>query len=132
MIKNRHYKNSLNEELSKVKSMMKYLNEDYVFDDEDAPIEGDYDEEMPEEEPQEDIRHYHGNENKPQEKEENNDMNLSKGDQRIAKIREVALDGLQEYAEDVDSEAYQFYKKIWLLADKAVSEKESASNGGGN
>lgn len=82
----------------------------------------------------EDIRHYRGNEgeqmNMPQE-EQNTDMNLSKSDERIAQIREIALDGLQDYAEDVDCEAYQFYKKIWLMCDKAVSEKDSASNGGG-
>ena len=56
-------------------------------------------------------------------------QDLSKQDERIAKIREIALEGLQDYCEDVDSESYQFYKKIWLMCDKAVSEKDSASNG---
>jgi hypothetical protein len=67
----------------------------------------------------------------PDEEQENRDMDLSKTDERIASIREIALDGLQDYAHDVDCEAYQFYKKIWLMCDKAVSEKESASGGGG-
>ena len=37
----------------------------------------------------------------------------------------------EDYAHDVDGEAYQFYKKIWLMCDKAVSEKDSASGNGG-
>lgn len=58
-----------------------------------------------------------------------NGQDLSQQDDRIARIREVALEGLQEYAENVDSELYQFYKKIWLMCDKAVSEKDNASVG---
>jgi hypothetical protein len=57
------------------------------------------------------------------------DENLAKSDERIASIREIALEGLQDYAHDVDSEAYQFYKKIWLMCDKAVSEKDSVGEG---
>ncbi len=40
-----------------------------------------------------------------------NGQDLSQQDDRIARIREVALEGLQEYAENVDSELYQFYKE---------------------
>lgn len=53
---------------------------------------------------------------------ESND--LSKQDDKINQIREISLQGLQEYAENVDSPMYQFYKKVWLMCDKAVSEKE--------
>ena len=52
------------------------------------------------------------------------DMDLSKQDDKISQIREIALQGLQEYAEDVDSPLYEFYKKVWLMCDKAVSEKK--------
>ena len=38
----------------------------------------------------------------------------------------VALDGIQEYADDVDSEEYDFFKKIWLMCDKVCSEKDNA------
>lgn len=65
----------------------------------------------------------------PEEEEVPQDENIARGDERIAKIREVALEGLQDYAHDVDSEQYQFYKKIWLACDKAVSEKESVGEG---
>ena len=59
---------------------------------------------------------YRGDEDKQlhQHEDEKTDMNLSKSDERIAQIREIALNGLQDYANDVDCEAYQFYKKIWL------------------
>ena len=56
------------------------------------------------------------------EDEEPLDGQLS-GDEKISQIREIALQGLQEYANDVDTEAYQLYKKIWLMCDKAFSEK---------
>jgi hypothetical protein len=54
--------------------------------------------------------------------------NIAKKDERITKIREIALQGLQDYAHNVDTEQYQFYKKIWLMCDKAVSEKESVGS----
>lgn len=67
----------------------------------------------------------------PQEQyeEEPHEENIARGDERISRIREVALEGLQDYAHDVDSEQYQFYKKIWLMCDKAVSEKDSVGEG---
>lgn len=55
---------------------------------------------------------------------EEEDMDLSKQDEKISQIREIALQGLQEYAENVDSPVYEFYKKVWLMCDKAVSEKK--------
>lgn len=96
----------------------KILQEAFDFSDE----EQFNDEEIP---AQEEFEGEEGN-------AQNDDMNgqdLSQQDDRIARIREVALEGLQEYAENVDSELYQFYKKIWLMCDKAVSEKDNASVG---
>ena len=96
----------------------KILQESFDFSDE----EQFNDEEIP---AQEEFEGEEGN-------AQNDDMNgqdLSQQDDRIARIREVALEGLQEYAENVDSELYQFYKKIWLMCDKAVSEKDNASVG---
>lgn len=121
----------LNEALNQFNLASKILKEDYGMGPE-MDYEGG-EEQMMQQSNAPDIAHYRGNEGEqpqPQE-EENTDMNLSKSDERIAQIREIALDGLQDYAQDVDCEAYQFYKKIWLMCDKAVSEKDSASNGGG-
>jgi hypothetical protein len=119
-------KDSIKEALDTLNLSQRLLKEDFGYG---APMGYEAEEqEMPQ-----DISHYRGNEGVQQQvpqEEENTDMNLSKSDERIAQIREIALNGLQDYAQDVDSEAYQFYKKIWLMCDKAVSEKESASSGG--
>jgi len=100
---------SLNEAKEQMNLANRILKEDYGFGGE-YPQEG-----MPEGQYQEEMM--------PQEE------NLAQSDERIARIREVALEGLQDYAHDVDSEAYQFYKKIWLMCDKAVSEKDSVGEG---
>lgn len=119
--------NKLNEALNQFSLASKILKEDYGM----SPDMGYDEEQMAGPEGGEDIAHYRGNEGEEQQpqEEQNTDMNLSKSDERIAQIREIALNGLQDYAQDVDCEAYQFYKKIWLMCDKAVSEKDSASNG---
>ena len=119
--------NKLNEALNQFSLASKILKEDYGM----APGMGYDEKQITGPEGSEDIAHYRGNEGEEQQpqEEQNTDMNLSKSDERIAQIREIALNGLQDYAQDVDCEAYQFYKKIWLMCDKAVSEKDSASNG---
>ena len=104
---------SVNNFLKELEQTSKYLTEAYIFDG-DEPMQG---EDMP--------MDYDAQGEDP----EATDRDISREDNRIAKIREVALDGLQQYADDVDGELYQFYKKIWLMCDKAVSEKDSASNG---
>ena len=119
--------NKLNEALNQFSLASKILKEDYGM----APDMGYDERQITGPEGSEGIAHYRGNEGEEQhsQEEQNTDMNLSKSDERIAQIREIALNGLQDYAQDVDCEAYQFYKKIWLMCDKAVSEKDSASNG---
>ncbi len=44
--------------------------------------------------------------------------------EKIDQIRQLAIEGLQEYANDVDSEIYMFFKKIFLECDKVRSNKE--------
>lgn len=46
----------------------------------------------------------------------------------INQIRTLALQGIQQYSEDVDSEEYDFYKKVWLMCDKTMSQKDSVKN----
>lgn len=101
--------NKLNEAQEHLNMANKILKEDYGLG---------YDE-MPNNVPQEQYP----------EDEEPHEENIARGDERISRIREVALEGLQDYARNVDSEQYQFYKKIWLMCDKAVSEKDSVGNG---
>lgn len=47
---------------------------------------------------------------------------------RINEIRKIALEGIQAYADNVDSEEYDFFKKIWLMCDKVQSEKETSKD----
>lgn len=109
--------NFITRTLQSLNESAKILKEAYDFDEEEYQSE--------EMEPQDEFNEV---EHVRDEKELNGE-DLSQQDDRIARIREVALEGLQEYAEDVDSELYQFYKKIWLMCDKAVSEKDNASVG---
>lgn len=109
--------NFITRTLQSLNESAKILKEAYDFDEEEYQGE--------EMEPQDEFNEV---EHVRDEKELNGE-DLSQQDDRIARIREVALEGLQEYAEDVDFELYQFYKKIWLMCDKAVSEKDNASVG---
>lgn len=100
--------------INEIKGLEKLLKESYNFEDEG----GEYSEDE-----------MIGDETSGNDETLGNDDNmgndLSQKDDRIARIREVALEGLQEYAEDVDSDFYQFFKKIWLMCDKAVSDRET-------
>lgn len=100
--------------LRELKKSTEILKEAYDFDQRDEELEQDS-EINPEDE------YIDG--------KEMDGQDLSQQDDRIARIREVALEGLQEYADKVDSEIYQFYKKIWLMCDKAVSEKDNSTVG---
>lgn len=88
---------NLNKTLNEIKSLNKVMKEAYVFDEDyDAYDEDSY---MEEEAP------------------------MSQNDDRINQIRTIALDGIQEYAQDVDSKEYDFFKKIWMMCDKVCSDK---------
>lgn len=45
-------------------------------------------------------------------------------DKRINQIRVIALEGIQEFADDVNSEQYEFFKKVWLMCDKVYESGE--------
>lgn len=96
----------IKEELSK---FAKLLNESYVFDDETS--------EYSEEDMMDDM---------PDEEIDNGMMS----DDKINQIRMLALDGIQDYADNVDSEEYDFFKKIWLMCDKVCSSKENSKTDG--
>jgi hypothetical protein len=42
----------------------------------------------------------------------------------INNIRELTLQGIQAYAQDVQNPRYDLLKKIWLLCDKCLSEED--------
>lgn len=85
----------------------KLIKESYAFDEDSAS----YDEnEMVDEYPEERYNE------------------TMKTDDKISQIRAIALEGIQAYADDVDSEEYDFFKKIWLMCDKVCSEKETSKD----
>ena len=49
-----------------------------------------------------------------------------KAKELINKMRAMALDGVRELADHSDSEEYQFFKKVWDMADKAQDPKRKA------
>lgn len=85
------------------------LKESYVFDGEEP---------MPQEEmiPQEGM-----------EGEEVNAIDVA--DENINQIRELALSGIQEYSNDVESEEYNIFKRIWMECDKYYSNKNKELEG---
>ena len=99
---------NMREMIDEVNRLSKLLKESYIFDQE---------EEIPMEEPM-------GDEMMGAEEE----MPMNQTEDKVNQIRALALEGIQDFAEQVDSEEYQFYKKVWMLCDKMCSEKEKMSD----
>ena len=98
-------KMNMREMIDEVKKLSQLLQESYIFDEVD---------EVPSEEPMDDY-----------------DMEgapMNQTEDKVNQIRTLALDGIQEYAEEVDSEEYQFFKKVWMMCDKVCSEKDKMDN----
>lgn len=55
-------------------------------------------------------------------------LDINDGKEYVDAIRQSALKGIQVFAQDVDSPSYQFFKKVFMLADKVLSEKEGESS----
>ena len=102
-------RNNLKDTLKEIDEISKLLKESYVFEDEPqmAPEEG-----MPingEMSPEEQMM---------------GEPDMMATDKRIDQIRMIALEGIQEFADDVESEQYQFFKKVWLMCDKVYESGE--------
>lgn len=101
MVKNMNIKETINE----IENLSKLLKESYVFDDiDDQDIQYEEDEELIDEPVVNDV----------------------KSCDKINQIRSLALNGIQDFAENVESEEYQFYKKVWLLCDKFCETDKSS------
>lgn len=102
--------NDIKSVIEEIDSLSKLIKESYVYEEEpsmeyEEPIDG---------------------ENAEHQEEEIAKDNLQ-SDDRIGEIRKLALDGIQEYAMDVDTIEYDTFKKIWLLCDKICSEKDATT-----
>ena len=103
-------KNTLKDTLSEIDKFSKLLKESYVFN-EGEPMDG----EMPQGEIPVGMESEMPMEGEP-------DMLAT--DKRIDQIRMIALEGIQEFADDVNSEQYEFFKKVWLMCDKVYESGE--------
>lgn len=98
---------NIQETILEIENLSKLLKESYVFDEEqydDMPYEG---------------------EDMVDEPSMPSDGDVSNTTDKINQIRSLALDGIQDFAENVESDEYQFYKKVWLLCDKFCESDKS-------
>lgn len=95
---------NLTETVKDIERLSKILKESYVFDEENEDFE-----DMGEME-------YDDEEIEPAKENTN-------GSDKINQIRSLALSGIQDFAEQVDSEEYQIFKNIWMSCDKFYSNK---------
>jgi hypothetical protein len=99
-------RNNLKDTLKEIDKISKLLKESYVFDEEEVMS------------PEESM---------PMGDEEGmmGEPDMMSTDKRIDQIRMIALEGIQEFADDVESEQYQFFKKVWLMCDKVYESGEN-------
>ena len=84
-----------------IDKLTKILRESYVYEDDDVYDDSSYDEEL--------------------------DNEIPQVNDKLGEIRQLALSGIQEYAQNVDDPNYEVFKKIWMLCDKACSNKDKVS-----
>ena len=104
-------KNDINNTLKEINELSKLLKESYVFDEEDDLLDNEYD----------DVDEFDYT-------DETNESEPINANEKINQIRSLALEGIQEFSDDVNSEEYDFFKKIWLMCDKVFSEKDNNNN----
>ena len=102
------YNMSLSRTLRELERYTRLIKESYIFDEEemDMPMQGE-EPMMSDDEPM------------------GEEMSMGDATEKINQIRAMALEGIQMFAENVDSEEYDFFKKVWLMCDKVCSEKET-------
>lgn len=115
----RNRKNNVNEIINEINRTIRLMTEGYMGDEE-VDMEPAINPEMEAPNPQGEMPQQP---QQPQEGEEET-TNLAAKDERIVQMRELALQGLQDFADDVENPFYDFYKKVWLETDKMCSHKE--------
>ena len=115
-------RSSVRDIINDINRTIRFMNEAYMMDDEDAISPEAVEPEM-EDVPQEEMP-MRQQQQQPQQQGEENTTNLAAKDERIIQMRELALQGLQDFADDVENPFYDFYKKVWLETDKMCSHKE--------
>lgn len=112
--------------LDDLNNTMRYLNEDYIFN------EGDEDQMMDGMEMGQDFQQQ-GNHMQQQDGDDNAEQKamhvheIIQHEPIIQKIRQTAIDGLKKYAEDPTSSIYEFFKKVFLESDKVLTDDGSSN-----
>lgn len=112
--------------LDDLNDTMRYLNEDYIFN------EGDEDQMMNDMEMRQGIQQQ-GNHMQQQDDGDNAEQKamhvheIIQHEPIIQKIRQTAIDGLRKYAEDPTSSIYEFFKKVFLESDKVLTDEGSSN-----
>jgi len=112
-------KNFIKDLLKDLKNTSKYLTEAYIFDGEEGMQEN------PEMggEPMEQQQMSQDAPGAMQSKEEQamHAQEVIQHEPIIGKIRETAIEGLKKYSDHPTSEIYNFFKKVFLDADKVLT-----------
>lgn len=106
---------SLNGTIRDINRYARIIKEAYVYDEDEPQMNGQY---------------ANGEGEMPQDDEMGHAEQMMGGGEDEAlkivdQIRELALDGIQYYKDNVDDPKYEFFKKIFLDSDKALSEKDN-------
>lgn len=103
------------------------LKEAYVFDDEETPMNGEGDMQHGMMHGEGDVNHemMHGEgggEGESAEEEAMHAQEVIQHEPIIGKIREIAIEGLKKYADHPTSSVYGFFKKVFLDADRVITD----------
>jgi hypothetical protein len=122
----------VNELLEDLKKTSKYLKEDYIFNDGEAPMEPGMEGEAPQEPgapvadptvPQQQAQAAQQGDNA--EEQAMHAQEVIKHEPIIGKIRETAIEGLKKYSDNPTSKLYEFFKKVFLESDKVLTDTGS-------
>jgi len=122
-------KNFVKDLLSDLKNTSKYLSEAYIFDGEEGtPGEPGMEENpemggMPMEQPQQQQDAPGAMQNA--EEQAMHAQEIIQHEPIIGKIRETAIEGLKKYSDHPTSSLYEFFKKVFLEADKVLTNTGS-------
>ena len=111
--------------LDDLKNTSKYLTEAYIFDGEEGTPEGPRMKENPEMggEPieQQEMSQEAPGAMQSAEEQAMHAQEIIQHEPIIGKIRETAIEGLKKYSDHPTSEIYNFFKKVFLDADKVLT-----------
>ena len=113
--------------LKDLRKTSRCLKEAYIFDDEE-PNESDMEYSTPnafQHSSMRDDRQKQGGEQmRSAEEEDMHAQEVIQHEPIIGKIREIAIEGLRKYADHPTSSIYEFMKKVFLEADKVLSDND--------